>query len=258
MITEKTLTLTIVIPAYNEEAVLGACLHAISKQTVVPDEVIVVDNNSSDATAAIARSFSFVRLITEPTQGIIAAHHAGFRAANGTIIARIDADTVMTKTWVERLKKDFRDNPAIDAITGPGAVYEFAFEEMYPGEFFSKYYFALGRSLFGKQLLWGSNMAIKKSVWLAIEQYTCHNERLVHDDVDISLLLHHFGYLIFYDRYLKVYIHGFRFIHPKKVAHYHRKIAKTRTYHIKRGTFTPNGRRGSKARSSLDDHYRAQ
>ena len=243
MIPEKRLTLSIVIPAYNEEAVLGACLHAISKQTVQPDEVIVVDNNSSDATAAIAKSFGFVTLIKEPTQGIIAAHHRGFTKAQSDIIARIDADTVMTKTWVERVKKTFRDNPSIDAVTGPGAVYEFALEEMYPGEFFSKYYLTLGKGLFGKQLLWGSNMAIKKSVWQAIEPYTCHNERLVHDDVDISLLLHHYGYKIYYDRFLKVYIHGFRFVHPKKVAHYHHKIVKTRSYHIKRGTYIPAKRR---------------
>ncbi len=238
MIADKKLTLSIVIPAYNEEDVLGACLHAISLQTVKPDEVIVVDNNSTDATAAIAASFSFVTVIREPAQGIIAAHHRGFSAAKSTLIARIDADTVMSKTWVERVKSDFTKNPTVDAITGPGGVYEFAYEDVYPGEFFSKYYFALGRRLFGFQLLWGSNMAITRDMWLKIEQLTCQNERLVHDDVDISLLVHHVGGTIMYDRYLKVYIHGIRFIHPKKVAQYHRKIVKTRTYHVKRGTFT--------------------
>ena len=239
MIAEKPLTLSIVIPAYNEEAVLGACLHAISLQTVAPDEVIVVDNNSTDATAAIAASFPFVKVVREPAQGIIAAHHAGFRKATGDIIARIDADTVMSKTWVSRVKLDFKTNPKIDALTGPGGVYEFALEDLYPGEFFSKYYFALGRRLFGLQLLWGSNMAIRKSMWDKVDQHTCQNERLVHDDVDISLLVHYFGGTIEYDRYLKVYIHGIRFIHPKKVAQYHRKIVKTRNYHIKRGTYTP-------------------
>lgn len=239
MISDKTLTLSIVIPAYNEEAVLGACLHAISKQTVRPDEVIVVDNNSTDATAAIAASFPFVTVIHEPAQGIIAAHHAGFRKASGSVIARIDADTVMSKTWVERVRSDFSQHKKIDALTGPGAVYEIAFEDLYPGEFFSKYYFALGRRLFGLQLLWGSNMVIKKTMWEKIEQYTCQNERLVHDDVDISLLVHYLGGTIMYDRYLKVYIHGIRFIDPKKVAHYHRKIVKTREYHIKHGTYIP-------------------
>jgi len=243
MIADKTLTLSIVIPAYNEEAVLGACLHAIAKQTVPPDEVIVVDNNSSDATAAIAASFPFVTVIHEPAQGIIAAHHAGFRKTSSNLIARIDADTVMSKTWVERVLSDFKTHKKLDALTGPGAVYELAFEDLYPGEIFSKYYFALGRRLFGLQLLWGSNMVITKSMWEKIEQDTCQNERLVHDDVDISLLVHHLGGTIMYDRYLKVYIHGIRFIAPKKVAHYHRKIVKTREYHIKRGTYTPRHRR---------------
>lgn len=246
MISEKGLSLSIVIPAYNEEVVLGACLHAIGQQTVKPDEVIVVNNNSSDATQSIARSFSFVKVVNEPTQGIIAAHHSGFRHAKGDIIARIDADTVMSKNWVARVKKRFNASKRLDAITGPGAVYELAIEELYPGEFFSKYYFALGRGLFGLQLLWGSNMAVRRSTWQKIESLTCHNERLVHDDVDISLLIHHLGGRIVYDRYLRVYVHGRRFLSPKKIAHYHTKIIKTRDYHIKGGTFIPRGQKSTK------------
>lgn len=240
MIPDKSLTLSIVIPAYNEEEVIASCLHAISQQTIMPDEVIVVDNNSNDRTAAIAALFPFVKVITEPTQGIIPAHHAGFRLAKSDIIARIDSDTVMSKNWVERAKRTFAQRPEVDAVTGPGGVYELATNEgSYPGQIFSKYYFALGRQLFGFQLLWCSNMAIRKTMWDKIDLMTCYNERIVHDDVDISVLIHHVGGNILYDRYLKVYIHGFRFVGPKKVAHYHRKIVKTRTYHIKRGTFVP-------------------
>lgn len=243
MIPDKSLTLSIVIPAHNEEEVIAACLHAISRQTIMPDEVIVVDNNSTDRTAAIAELFPFVTVITEPNQGIIPAHHAGFRKATGDIIARIDADTVISTHWVERAKRNFIKHPEVDAITGPGAVYELAANEgSYPGQIFSKYYFALGRQLFGFQLLWCSNMAIRRSMWERIEMLTCYNEKIVHDDVDISVLIHHFGGVILYDRYLKVYIHGFRFIGPKKVAHYHRKIVKTRSYHIKRGTFSAPSR----------------
>jgi glycosyltransferase involved in cell wall biosynthesis len=236
MIPNNTLTLSIVIPAFNEEAVLGACLHAIKLQTIAPFEVIVVDNNSTDSTVAIAKSFKFVRVIREPNQGIIPAHHTGFAAAKGDIIARIDADTVMTKTWVERVLKDFNKYPDIAAVTGPGAVFEFAADGSYPGEFFSKYYFALGRKIFGFQLLWCSNMAMRAEAWRAVAPLACRNDQLVHDDVDISVVLHSLGKKILYDRYLKVYIHGFRFVSPKKVTHYHKKILKTRDYHIKSGT----------------------
>jgi glycosyltransferase involved in cell wall biosynthesis len=238
MIAKKPLKLSIVIPAYNEEAVLGACLHAIKMQTVAPYEVIVVDNKSDDATSAIAHSFAFVKVIREPIQGIIPAHHRGFAAATGDIIARIDADTVMTKTWVERVLKNFTNDPKTVAITGPGAVFEIAAEGSYPGEFFSKYYFALSRKIFGFQMLWCSNMAVRADVWRTVSPLTCSNENLVHDDVDISIILHSLGHKINYDRYLKVYIHGFRFVSPKKITQYHVKILKTRDYHVKLGTLS--------------------
>jgi glycosyltransferase involved in cell wall biosynthesis len=85
--------ISIVIPVYNEAERIAACLESIAAQTVTPLEVIVVDNNSTDATVSIARSFPFVRVITAKCQGVIHARNRGFNAARGEIIGRIDADT---------------------------------------------------------------------------------------------------------------------------------------------------------------------
>src|SRR5476651_1469584 len=80
----KTLTLSIVIPVYNEQGYLKACLDSIAAQADLPDEVIVVDNNSTDDTAKIAKSYKFVRLLREPR------HHQSFAQATGFDAARSD------------------------------------------------------------------------------------------------------------------------------------------------------------------------
>jgi glycosyltransferase involved in cell wall biosynthesis len=241
MIPENAHKLSLIVLAYNEEAVLPLCLDAIANQTIKPYEVIVVNNNSTDATERIAQSYPFVKVVNETTQGMIAARNKGFSEAKGNLLGRIDADTVIGPHWVERVLNDFTKFE-IDGLTGPGAVYEVSDDEAYAWQVFSKYNFALHRRLFGFQVLWGSNMVIKKKAWQKISSDACHNERLVHEDLDLSVLIHNYGGVIMYDRYLRVHIHGVRFLDPRKVAMYHRKAVKTRNYHIKKGSFIPNAK----------------
>src|SRR5262245_36697630 len=93
--------LSIVIIAFNEEKHIGPCLEAIAHQTVAPDEVIVVDNNSTDRTVQIASSYPFIKVIHETEQGMIPARNTGLDAAKGDLLARIDADTRIPPQWVE-------------------------------------------------------------------------------------------------------------------------------------------------------------
>ena len=101
-------SLSIVIPVYNEASRLAACLQSIADQSEAPEDVIVIDNNSTDNSLSIAQQFPFVRVIHEKRQGIVYARNAGFDAVQADIIARIDADstkvdfglevTIVTKT----------------------------------------------------------------------------------------------------------------------------------------------------------------
>jgi len=113
-------TVSVVIPAYNEEQYLGRCLEALAQQTYPADrlEVIVVDNGSTDATAEIARQYG-VRVIAEPRKGVARARQTGFEAARGAIIASTDADTVVPPFWVARIAAHFRADPALGAVYGP-------------------------------------------------------------------------------------------------------------------------------------------
>ncbi|HVO62616.1 MAG TPA: glycosyltransferase family 2 protein [Terriglobales bacterium] len=90
---------SVIIPARNEEAALGACLQSLLRQTGVAFEIIVVDDNSSDRTRPIAQSFSDVAVITAPSlakswTGKNNALVAGTEHARGQWLLFTDADTV--------------------------------------------------------------------------------------------------------------------------------------------------------------------
>ena len=120
----KALSLSIVIPVYNEEHHIRACLDAIAAQTVRPDEVIVVDNNSTDRSMEIVQEYPFVRIVREPRQGIVYTRNAGFDAAKCAIIGRIDGDTVLPVNWVARVKWFYANSSNANAcLTGGGYFY---------------------------------------------------------------------------------------------------------------------------------------
>lgn len=132
MTTNPFIKLSIVIPAYNEEAYIGPCLDAVLEETrraPCPVEVIVVDNASQDRTAEIARAFSGVRVVSEMTKGLVRARQAGFEAAHGEFIANVDADTRMPTGWIESAIALFNADPGLVALSGPCSYYDLSLAE---------------------------------------------------------------------------------------------------------------------------------
>ena len=191
-------SLSIVIPAYNEERHLPACLDAIAAQTVKPDEVIVVNNNSTDKTDEVAKTYKFVRLLHEPTQGRVYARNCGFNAAKGEIIGRIDADTILPPDWVEQIQAFYRDDVHFKkhAFTGGSDFYNIRMPRL--GSWITaQIVFRLNRYILGHYILYGANMAIPKQLWLAVRNDVCHRND-IHEDLDLSIHLHRLGYEITY------------------------------------------------------------
>ena len=88
-------TISVVIPAYNAERTLAAALDSVIAQTRHADEVIVVDDGSTDATAAIAGAYGPpVRCLSLANGGVARARNAGIAAAGGDLVAFLDADDV--------------------------------------------------------------------------------------------------------------------------------------------------------------------
>lgn len=178
---------SIVIPAYNEERYLPACLDAIAAQHQKPFEVIVVDNNSSDATATIAAKYPFVTVLKESRQGIAFARNCGFNTATGDIIGRIDADTRLPDTWVGQVQQYFVEHPTIAAVTGKGYFYDFGLRRTVSFLHTLTYYITQG-AISGMAILWGSNMAIRRDAWLAVA-HDCSTRTDIDEDIDLSLHL---------------------------------------------------------------------
>lgn len=178
--------ITVVIPAFNEEKYLNGCLEAVFAQTRPADQVIVVDNNSTDQTRAIVQRFPQAKLLTAKRQGIVFARNRGFDMASGDIIARIDADSRPGPKWLMRVERAFA-NSQVTAITGIARFYDLPFPLV--GELTSWLAFQLSRYwLFGHYLIWGANMAIRRADWLAVRSRVCLSNR-VHEDIDLAIHL---------------------------------------------------------------------
>lgn len=101
---------------------LKTCLMLLSQQTRPADEIIVVDNASTDNTADIC-SAAGVRRISVNLQGIPATAAAGFDAAAGEIIARLDTDSRPPQDWLERVETILLAAGPMTAVTGPAYFY---------------------------------------------------------------------------------------------------------------------------------------
>lgn len=202
-VVNKALSVSIVIPAYNEEDHLRACLLSIQQQTVQPAEVIVVDNNSTDATVSIAAEFPFARTVNEKQQGIFYARNAGFEAATSDIIGRIDADTVLPPDWVERVVAFYEDPPHQDhAFTGGAYFYNVPLRWL-SSWVLDQVAFRMNRVLMGHYIVHGSNMAFPRKLWVAVRDQVCARTD-IHEDLDLAIHLHRAGFPITYHSSLRV------------------------------------------------------
>ncbi len=156
---------SIVIPAYNEEKNIKACIRSIQAQNYSGSkEIIIVDNNSSDRTAYLAQQEG-VKLIFESKVGVIYAREAGTRAAQGEIIVQTDADTTFPVDWLNNIMTAFTNNPEAVAVIGS---FKF-FDGPWWGKPFTSLLFGITNLIhrISKKLVYipGSNTAFLKKAW---------------------------------------------------------------------------------------------
>ncbi|HEV2092150.1 MAG TPA: glycosyltransferase [Rubrobacter sp.] len=97
---------SVVIPALNEERLLGGLLSDLAAQSRPPDEVFVVDAGSEDGTVAVAERFPFVEVIRS-TPPVAVGRNAGGRQASGDVIAFLDADVRLPETFLAGFLGEF-------------------------------------------------------------------------------------------------------------------------------------------------------
>ncbi len=116
--------ISVIIPAYNEEATIHRCLRALAGQTVPRSsfEVIVVDGNSRDRTREIAAEYADMVFIQE-SERVPGARNDGFRRAKYDIVATTDADSIPAPDWIEQILHSFED-PKVVLAFGPVTTIE--------------------------------------------------------------------------------------------------------------------------------------
>jgi len=122
--------ISFVVPAYNEQALLTRSLTAIrdeilrAGQVLGQDaEIIVVNNASTDRTQEVAEAVEGVKVVNEPRKGLVQARWCGFEASSGTLIANIDADTIIPPGWLTEVIKQFDANKNLVGLSGPYIYY---------------------------------------------------------------------------------------------------------------------------------------
>ena len=195
--------ISVIIPARDDAEYLRACLAALALQTRPADEIIVVDNASSDETAEVARQAG-ARVVFEPLWGIPAAAAAGFDAAVGDFLARLDADSVPPPEWLHRVESHLVGTAAAAVVTGPGYFYGVRPLANWLGTqiYVRGYFWSMGLVL-GHPPAFGSNFAMRAEVWAGVRDKVHRRVRTVHDDLDLSIQLEP-GVAIVYDRALVV------------------------------------------------------
>lgn len=202
--TEARPTVSIVIPAYNEEATIEPCVQAALAQTVPAHEIIVVDNRSTDRTAAIVAelqaqhpSAPIIYLPQFDEQGLVPTRNAGLDAATGEVLGRIDADSVLEPNWVDEVQKAFLD-PDVAATTGPVLYYDMPLRRfgLKADDTLRRAILRLAREY---HFVFGSNMALRATAWKRIRSEVCRDEAdLFHEDIDISVHLYDAGLIARY------------------------------------------------------------
>lgn len=226
---KKALTLSLIIPVFNEEYALKNCLDSVKYQTVMPDEVIVVDNNSSDNTVSIAKKYPFVKVITEKKQGTLHARTKGFNEAKFDIIGRIDADTILEKNWVEIAKLIMQDSH-VAAVTGSTHFYDMPLSPWnhWVEDFFKN---ILYKHQKGFPFLFGTNMAIRKDIWDQIKSSLCE-DKYIYEDADLAIHLYKKSLKISYNINLRAGMSARRYSDkPKDFYRYIRLQRLTYTKH---------------------------
>lgn len=183
-------TLSVIIPCLNDAQLLDRCLRSLRTQTLAPAEIIVVDNGSTDDSAAVARRHG-ARVVDEPRRGISWATRAGFDAADGDVLIRLDADVELAPDHLERARDIWRraeNSPGrrVVGMTGsarfeiPGRAGDFA-TAVYLGAYRASVGLALGH-----QPLFGTNCSIRADWWDSVRDEVDMSDTYVHDDMQLS------------------------------------------------------------------------
>ncbi|WP_246010828.1 glycosyltransferase [Nocardia mexicana] len=188
--------LTVVIPVLNEAKSIARTLDKLAVQAAV-DEIVVVDNGSTDGTRQLVEKYSRehpkVFVVTESRRGVARARNTGFDEARGEYIARTDADTLVAADWGEVIRRHFDDTPDCAAVTGIATYHDSPVGGLL--EFGILLQRKLGKLGGRVGNMYGPSMAIRRTAWEKVRGDTSTRPDVV-DDLDLAICLVKHGQVI--------------------------------------------------------------
>jgi glycosyltransferase involved in cell wall biosynthesis len=160
--------ISIIIPVYNGEKYIGKCLESILNLSYPKNrfEVIVVDNNSTDRSVDIIRTFPF-RYCSQKIQGPAAARNHGIKLAKGEIVSFTDADVIVRPDWLQKIVKAYAKYPEIHGVQGfSEGINRNIWATLYQKWYEQGYLATQAKENSGIKSLDTRNLSIKKSVLL--------------------------------------------------------------------------------------------
>jgi glycosyltransferase involved in cell wall biosynthesis len=154
---------SVLVISHNEEENIEKCLESIGRQTLKPDEVVVIVHNCDDRTAELARRYPVRVVDFQGPSGVVFARIKGFEEAQGDVVACIDGDAYADDSWLERLIKPLADS----RVSGTGGLVYLT------GSFYQKAlslrWFTLRAFLPGLRFyFWGANFACRRDDYFKI------------------------------------------------------------------------------------------
>ena len=191
--------LAFVIPAYNEEALIGKCVESVLaevKRSGRDVDVVVVNNNSTDRTAEIAGSYAGVRVVDERQKGLVSARDGGFKATTAELVANIDGDTVVPPGWIDTVFEEFDKDPKLVCLSGPYVYYDLSgwnrfLISMFYGltwliYFINHYILRVG------SVVQGGNFVLKRDAWIKAGGFN-REIKFYGEDTDVAVRLSKVG-----------------------------------------------------------------
>lgn len=237
------MTVTVVIPALNEETSIRRCLEHVVAQGDIVSDVVVVDNNCTDATVSIAeemsRSHPAIRVVAESEPGLSHARYAGFDAARSDVIAGIDADTVVSPGWARSIVDMFDRHPEVGAGTGPATFYDMPFQGRYRRRADAITARAEKASRDGTPLrvpqVSGANTAVRTEAWRRVRDSVSYRRDL-YEDLDLSMNLVSQGWQVALIPGMRAEVSGRRMLSgPRDFLRYGLCIPRTYRHHGRPG-----------------------
>jgi len=195
-------TISVVVPAYNEERHIAEALDSVLAQTRPPREVIVVDDGSTDGTVAVVDRYrERIRVIRQENRGCPGAFDTGFQEAQGEFVALCPGDDIWEPEKLEWQQDALRRQPEVDVVFGAGRRFGLgkgdhvrpARSEVLDGAWFA-------REMYRRNLIPDPSAVVRRSLYLDLGGY----EPLVGEDYEFWMRALASGAVFYFDPRLVV------------------------------------------------------